>query len=146
MEGHVEAETRPQEEESWPPGWYREREVESMRFWDGERWTDARAPLEVEDAVRGNREVLSALALGFAGVAAASSLWGIPVLLFVVPLGFGIAAAALCVAAMTVPGYTPWWLAVAVLGALAGIVTGIDGYNEFSDASESLDDLRDSFR
>ena len=35
------------------PGWYRDPESPSMRFWDGEAWTDQRAPLPAQQAYRG---------------------------------------------------------------------------------------------
>ncbi len=65
--------------------------------------------------------------------------------LFIIPLGFGVAGVALAVAAYTAPGDTPWWLGVALLASIGGIVVGLDGYDQFSKASEGLEDLQDSF-
>jgi hypothetical protein len=57
------------------------------------------------------------------------------------PLGRtkGIAGAALEIAAVTTPGKSPWWAIAAVVARVAGIVVGADGYNQYRDVQDRLD-------
>lgn len=85
------------------------------------------------------REYLQGLALGFGAVGAALGIWSIPVLLFVLPLGFGFAGGTLAIASALVPGRSQTIIIVAaVIGSIVGIAQGIEGYNQWSDAADDL--------
>lgn len=129
-----------------PAGWYPDPEdPKSLRYWDGEKYTMQRIRTPSEQAGAGASVILSGLALGFGAAAGGLAVFSVPVLLFPLPLGFGIAGVALCGAALMTRGPKPWYLALAALAAIGGIVVGISGYNDFSEASRSLEGLRASF-
>jgi hypothetical protein len=126
-------------------GWYPDRDdPKTLRYWDGQKHTEQRVPAPSRETGR-TAAILSGLALGFGGVGGGIALFDCPVLLFPVPLGFGIAGAALCVAALTVKGPKPWYLALAVIAAIGGIVVGVRGYNDFSEASKSIENIQETF-
>jgi Protein of unknown function (DUF2510) len=129
-----------------PAGWYPDPEdPKSLRYWDGQKYTMQRIRTPSEQAGAAATVILSGLALGFGAIAGGLALFSIPVLLFPLPLGFGTAGVALCLAALTTKGPKPWYLAIAAIAAIGGIVVGVSGYNDFSEASRSLVGLRASF-
>jgi len=133
--------------EIFPPGWYpQEDDSGTLRYWNGSAYTEYRAPKFPSAVETGTAKVIfSALALGFGGAAGGMAAFGLPVLLFALPLGLGIAGAALSIVALLTPGKNDWFLVPAIIGAIVGIVVGIDGYNQFSDASAGLEELGGGF-
>jgi hypothetical protein len=138
-----------------PAGWYSDPEGPDERWWDGERWTERyrsaeqdseeQEPEPKERAARKpterttSKDLLWGLSLAFGAVAGTAAAFGVPVISFYIPLGFGVAGAALAIAALTTPGKTPWWAILAVVASVAGIVVGIDGYSQYNDIQDKLD-------
>lgn len=141
----TQEQTAPPAVEKWPEGWYQNPNASGQRYWNGDSWTGSYFP-GTQGELRGEaitpKEMLWALSLGFSVTGGALSLFGAPVLAFYFPLGFGIAAAALGIAAITRPGDTPWYALLAILGAIAAISLGVSGYQEFSDSSSALENLQ----
>jgi hypothetical protein len=115
-----DSESTPADEaQTHPQGWYEDPDDptgQTLRFWDGSRWTDQRRqretaapepePPSVTIAAEIAKVVVFAIALGF-GATGAVSLLGLPVLAFYFPLGFGVAGLALAVVGYTLKGPTP---------------------------------------
>jgi uncharacterized protein DUF2510 len=138
-----------------PAGWYADPEGQDERWWDGERWTERYRPVrqdsdeeapdpeqrparEVAERTT-SKDLLWGLSLAFGAVGGTAAAFGVPVVSFYIPLGFGIAGAALAIAAWTTPGKSPWWAIVAVIASIAGIVVGADGYSQYNDIQNKLD-------
>lgn len=131
------SEERPPQQER-PPGWY-PAELDGLRFWDGDRWTEHRAP-EIElDPEPIAKTVVWALSLGF-GVAGVLA-WEAPVIAFYWPLGLGGGSLALAVAASGLRGPTPWFGRVAVVVAVIALLMGLSGMSDLQEAREGLDSL-----
>jgi hypothetical protein len=125
-----------------PAGWYDNPHASGLRYFDGKEWKDSYHPGNLNADSPTFKEVVWALALGFALTGGAIAAVGVPVLGFYFPLGFGVAGLGLSlVAGLTKGEASPWWAVLAVLASLAALGIGIDGYNEFSDASSGLRDL-----
>jgi hypothetical protein len=137
-----------------PAGWYADPEGPDERWWDGERWTGRHRSVEQdsgeqepepeERAREGvgrttSKDLLWGLSLAFGAVGGTAAAFGVPVISFYIPLGFGIAGAALAIAALTTPGKSPWWAIVAVVASIGGIVVGVDGYSQYNDIQNKLD-------
>jgi Protein of unknown function (DUF2510) len=137
-----------------PAGWYTDPEGPDERWWDGGRWTERyrsaeqdsrkQEPEPEERAREGvgrttSKDLLWGLSLAFGAVGGTAAAFGVPVISFYIPLGFGIAGAALAIAALTTPGKSPWWAIVAVVASIGGIVVGVDGYSQYNDIQNKLD-------
>lgn len=137
-----------------PAGWYADPEGPDERWWDGEQWTERHRSVEQdsreqesepeERAREGggrttSKDLLWGLSLAFGAVGGTAAAFGVPVISFYIPLGFGIAGAALAIAALTTPGKSPWWAIVAVGASIGGIVVGVDGYSQYNDIQNKLD-------
>jgi hypothetical protein len=141
-----------------PAGWYEDSEDQAgqtLRFWDGSRWTDQRRqqatathepePPSVTIAAEIAKVVVFAIALGF-GATGAVSLLGLPVLAFYFPLGFGVAGLALAIVGYTLKGPTPWFAWLAVAASVGAIIQGASGYSEYQDIQDQLDQAQDELR
>jgi len=54
-----------------PPGWYSDPEqVETQRYWDGQNWTDQRAPARASTPFGLSRKVLERIVVGLVVLAA----------------------------------------------------------------------------
>jgi hypothetical protein len=144
-----------------PAGWYADPEGPDERWWDGERWTERYRSVEqdsgeqkVDQKERAgevterttSKDLLWGLSLAFGAVGGTAAAFGVPVVSFYIPLGFGIAGAALAIAAWTTPGKSPWWAIVAVIASIAGIVVGADGYSQYNDVQNKLDQAQQQLR
>ena len=130
-----------------PAGWYPNPAGSGLRYYSGAAWTESYHPGHAtRDEGASPRDVLWGLALGFGVAGGLPAAIGIPVLAYYFPLGLGGAGLAIAIAAaMSGKGDTPWWAFVAVIASIYAIAQGGSGYDEFSSASEGLNDLRDSF-
>jgi hypothetical protein len=121
-------------------GWFPDpNDAKTLRFWDGEAWTDQRAPLPKEldsDDVTTAVWALS-LACGVAGALA----WDAPVLAFYWPLGLGAAGIATALVARRMAGPTPWWAVIAVIASIIAVIIGGDGRQQLDDARNQLNSL-----
>lgn len=86
------------------------------------------------------KDVMSGLSAGFGSVSAVGAL-SFPPIFFALPLGFGAAGVVLAIAARGYSGRTPWWAALGIAASVVGIVSGINLYNHFQDASNALQDF-----
>lgn len=130
--------TTPTTGEPYEPGWYKIESHRTLRYHDGEKWTDSYAvpASELDDATA--KDILWGLSLGFGATGGTVAAVGVPVLAFYFPLGFGMGGAVLAAAAIWSEGRTPWWAALAVLASLVALFAGVEAYNEFQDASNDL--------
>lgn len=123
------------EEIATPAGWY--DDSDGLRYWDGQRWTNQRAPSHDFEPMTKTILWAMSLATGVAGCLA----WGAPVLAYYWPLGLGGASIALAIAAWELRGKVPWYGAIAVIAALVAIAIGISGYGDVEDARRALDEF-----
>ncbi|GAB3988934.1 DUF2510 domain-containing protein [Nocardioides marmoraquaticus] len=56
-----------------PPGWYPDPESPSLRFWNGNEWTDQRAPLPQRQQGVSTQKLVTGVGLGV--LAAAGAIW-----------------------------------------------------------------------
>jgi hypothetical protein len=120
-----------------PAGWYPAEDGDGLRYWNGDKWTEQRAPaVESEPTAK---DVICALSLAF-GVAGALA-WDGPVLAFYWPLSLGGAGLALALAAGNMKGRTPWFAIVAVIASVIALAIGIDGRSQMEDVREGFEAL-----
>jgi hypothetical protein len=119
-------------------GWFPDPDdAKTVRFWDGTRWTEQRAPapVNVENIVATAVWAL-ALACGVAGVLA----WQAPAIVFFWPLGLGGAGASLILVARTL-GEPPQWSLLASLAVVGSLILGGLGLLAIEDARSDLTNL-----
>jgi len=162
-EAESKPEATPSQEPRTPPGWYPDAyDSGRLQYWDGDRWTQDHRPADVRETPSSptaadtpaskesniTKDLIWALSLACGCVAGIAGGFGVPVINYYIPFGFGAAGIALAIAAFTQPGRTPWWAWLAVSGSVTGLIAGISGYTDFQDlqdelnsAQQSLDDL-----
>jgi Protein of unknown function (DUF2510) len=120
-------------------GWFPDpADAKTMRFWDGTRWTEQRAPTPAEDENGATTAVWAlALACGVAGALA----WDAPAIAYFWPLGFGGAGLSAALVARRMKGDTPWWAIVAVIASIVGLVVGGSGHQQLDDVRGQLNNL-----
>ena len=80
-------------------------------------------------------DTLTGLALACGAIAGVSGAFGIPVLLFAVPLSFGGAGLILSIGAGLTAPDRKGMLLLAVIGSAIGLLAGYDGYDQYQDVS-----------
>jgi hypothetical protein len=154
-------------EQTWDAGWYpdgRDQSGKTLRYWNGKRWTDQvkqadtdttrmsdpatmaeqAGVAEFTDVEDGVKAVIFAIALGF-GATGAAGFFGIPILAYYFPLGFGMAGVAVGIAGYTMKGSTPWWAWIAIAASIGAIIQGVIGYNDYQDIQDRVNDLQSQF-
>lgn len=103
----------------------------------GQRLREAQEKRDVDPT----KDLLWALALGFA--VASCGFFQVPVLLFPIPLGLGLAGGVLSFVALIRPGGSaPWYSWLAVAASVAGIVLGLVAYSDYRDVDKELRDAQ----
>jgi Protein of unknown function (DUF2510) len=125
--------------ESAAAGWY-EHEA-TLRYWDGERWTDHFAPLSAagESPENSTPALIWGLSLAF-GVAGALA-WDAPAIAYFWPLGLGGAGMALAIVGYSKGSEVPWFAVIAVIASIVAILLGVSGHSQLEDARNSLNEL-----
>ncbi len=120
-----------------PPGWYLDPEqVQTQRYWDGEAWTDQRAPAALATS-RSNTVALVGLIAGILGAMVGLG----PAINYPIPLALGAVAIVLGIMGRRRPGGRGMGTWAIVLGLVA-LALGIAGAVA---VEQAVDDLEEAF-
>jgi Protein of unknown function (DUF2510) len=132
-----------------PAGWLPDPDNPSAarRYWDGEHWTESRAPVEAEASGPRNGMAVTAFVLGLVGAVIGLV---IAIIAFPIPLMLGIAAVPLALIARRKAkrnpgvgrkGLATWAMVLGLLSVTWGVIGAVQYNDAVNEVDKSLSDL-----